>query len=95
MSRSDAMSSALPNQGPVGVPPPRPFLTPTVLNSTEKRLPGGACIPPELEPWKFKVLLAGKYLNVIRACGVKVSGDDGGEAEIHEIDDDVDLASDR
>ncbi|KIJ56274.1 hypothetical protein M422DRAFT_239489 [Sphaerobolus stellatus SS14] len=26
----------------------------------------GACVPPLLDPWKHKVLLAGKYLNVIR-----------------------------
>ncbi|KAG8877739.1 hypothetical protein FRB97_003153 [Tulasnella sp. 331] len=36
------------------------------------RLPGGACIPPLLDAWKQKVLLAGKYLNVIRECGIEV-----------------------
>ncbi|EIW70708.1 gamma-tubulin complex component 2 [Tremella mesenterica] len=36
------------------------------------RLPGGACIPPFLQPWKFKILLAGKYLNVVRECGIEV-----------------------
>ncbi|EIW87341.1 hypothetical protein CONPUDRAFT_45986 [Coniophora puteana RWD-64-598 SS2] len=36
------------------------------------RLPGGACIPPVLEGWKHKILLAGKYLNVIRECGIEV-----------------------
>ncbi|KAI9454203.1 Spc98 family-domain-containing protein [Russula earlei] len=46
-----------------GVPPPRPG---------SGRLPGGACIPPLLEGWKHKVLLAGKYLNVIRECGIEV-----------------------
>ncbi len=35
-------------------------------------LPGGACIPAFLEPWKYKILLAGKYLNVIRECGTEV-----------------------
>lgn len=35
-------------------------------------LPGGACIPPLLEGWKHKVLLAGKYLNVIRECGMEI-----------------------
>lgn len=35
-------------------------------------LGGGAVIPAFLEGWKIKVLLAGKYLNVIRECG---SGD--------------------
>lgn len=46
-----------------GVPPPR---------TGTKRLPGGACIPTFLQPWKHKVLLAGKYLNVIRECGIEV-----------------------
>ncbi|KAF8483402.1 Spc98 family-domain-containing protein [Russula ochroleuca] len=46
-----------------GVPPPR---------AGSGRLPGGACIPPLLENWKHKVLLAGKYLNVIRECGIEV-----------------------
>ncbi|PCH42005.1 gamma-tubulin complex component 2 [Wolfiporia cocos MD-104 SS10] len=39
------------------------------------RLPGGACIPPILERWKHKMLLAGKYLNVIRECGIEISRD--------------------
>ena len=45
------------------MPPPR---------AGSGRLPGGACIPPLLENWKHKVLLAGKYLNVIRECGIEV-----------------------
>lgn len=36
------------------------------------RLPGGACIPPQLESWKHKVLLAGKYLNVLQECGREI-----------------------
>ncbi|KAI0777978.1 Spc98 family-domain-containing protein [Irpex lacteus] len=39
------------------------------------RLPGGACIPPLLERWKHKMLLAGKYLNVIRECGIEITQD--------------------
>ncbi|RSH87478.1 hypothetical protein EHS25_003388 [Saitozyma podzolica] len=46
-----------------GIPPPRPGTS---------RLPGGACIPAFLQPWKHKILLAGKYLNVIRECGIEV-----------------------
>ena len=46
-----------------GIPPPR---------SGTSRLPGGACIPSFLQPWKHKILLAGKYLNVIRECGIEV-----------------------
>lgn len=45
------------------MPPPR---------AGSGRLPGGACVPPLLESWKHKVLLAGKYLNVIRECGIEV-----------------------
>ncbi|KAJ3984346.1 Spc98 family-domain-containing protein [Lentinula detonsa] len=46
-----------------GIPLPR---------SSGGRLPGGACIPPLLERWKHKILLAGKYLNVIRECGIEI-----------------------
>ncbi|CAD6898560.1 unnamed protein product [Tilletia controversa] len=35
---------------------------------------GGAKIPGFLQPWKHKILLAGKYLNVIRECGVEIMG---------------------
>ncbi|KZT55886.1 hypothetical protein CALCODRAFT_484418 [Calocera cornea HHB12733] len=43
-----------------GVPLPR---------QSTGRLPGGACVPEFLDRWKRKVLLAGKYVNVIRECG--------------------------
>ncbi|KAJ3967090.1 Spc98 family-domain-containing protein [Lentinula raphanica] len=46
-----------------GIPLPR---------SAGGRLPGGACIPLLLEGWKHKILLAGKYLNVIRECGIEI-----------------------
>lgn len=36
-------------------------------------LTGGAKIPAFLEPWKHKILSTGKYLNVIRECGIDVS----------------------
>ena len=39
------------------------------------RMPGGACIPPALDRWKHKILLAGKYLNVIRECGIEITQD--------------------
>ncbi|GAA5832026.1 hypothetical protein JCM11251_002792 [Rhodosporidiobolus azoricus] len=35
-------------------------------------LAGGAVLPAFLEPWKDKILLAGKYLNVIRECGIEI-----------------------
>lgn len=46
-----------------GVPPPR---------TPGGRLPGGACIPPVLQRLKSRILLAGKYLNVIRECGMEI-----------------------
>lgn len=49
-----------------GIPAPR---------TTGGRLPGGACIPPLLDRWKHKILLAGKYLNVIRECGIEIPRD--------------------
>jgi len=44
---------------------------------SSSRLPGGACIPLVLEGWKHKILLAGKYLNVIRECGIEVTANQG------------------
>ncbi|GAA6060329.1 hypothetical protein JCM10212_000426 [Sporobolomyces blumeae] len=38
----------------------------------ERGLAGGAVVPAFLEPWKDKILLAGKYLNVIRECGIEI-----------------------
>ncbi|KZV76883.1 hypothetical protein PENSPDRAFT_741190 [Peniophora sp. CONT] len=50
-----------------GIPPPR---------AQSGKLPGGACVPPALEAWKHKILLAGKYLNVIRECGIDIARPD-------------------
>ncbi|KAL7412307.1 Spc98 family-domain-containing protein [Mrakia frigida] len=63
-----SMAQSLSGQAPTrsGVPPPRR----TTVGTSDPRLPGGACVPRFLEPWKHKILLAGKYLNVIRECGV-------------------------
>ncbi|KAK7035772.1 spindle pole body component [Favolaschia claudopus] len=62
-----------------GVPAPR---------SIGGRLPGGACVPPLLEGWKHKILLAGKYLNVIRECGIEIRRDQGhSDDEILTMDD--------
>lgn len=47
----------------------------------------GACIPLLLEAWKHKVLLAGKYLNVIRECGIQISRDYEVPAEDVAMDD--------
>lgn len=58
----DGSTSASSKRSQAGVPPLRP----------NGRLPGGACIPPLLEGWKHKILLAGKYLNVIRECGIEL-----------------------
>lgn len=62
-----------------GVPPPR---------TPGGRLPGGACIPPSLEGWKYKVLLAGKYLNVIRECGIEL------QASQHQVNEQQQLSMD-
>ncbi|KAL8292598.1 hypothetical protein RQP46_001210 [Phenoliferia psychrophenolica] len=35
-------------------------------------LSAGAIVPAFLDPWKNKILLAGKYLNVIRECGIEI-----------------------
>ncbi|KAL4063463.1 Spc98 family-domain-containing protein [Scleroderma citrinum] len=61
-----------------GVPPPR---------TPGGRLPGGACIPPMLEGWKHKVLLSGKYLNVIRECGIEVQAIQSCEEQRLSMDD--------
>lgn len=67
-------------QHQAGVPSPR---------TADGRLPGGACIPPPLERWKKKVLLAGKYLNVIRECGIEISRDpDSTDDEEFSMEDD-------
>ncbi|KIM24993.1 hypothetical protein M408DRAFT_75009 [Serendipita vermifera MAFF 305830] len=64
--RDGSSLSAPSKRHQAGVPPPR---------TPGGRLPGGACIPPFMESWKHKILLAGKYLNVIRECGIEIKGD--------------------
>ncbi|KZT06643.1 uncharacterized protein LAESUDRAFT_146540 [Laetiporus sulphureus 93-53] len=63
-----------------GVPPPR---------TPGGRLPGGACVPPMLEKWKHKILLAGKYLNVIRECGIEI------RRNSNQADDDLSLDNEK
>ena len=41
-------------------------------SARERGIGGGAIVPTFLESWKVKILLAGKYLNVIRECGIGV-----------------------
>jgi gamma-tubulin complex component 2 len=60
-----------------------------------ERLPGGACIPPFLEAWKFKILLAGKYLNVIKECGVEIADWEQKDREIAEQDEDTMVRMDQ
>lgn len=55
---------------------------------------GGAKIPSFLEPWKSKILLAGKYLNVVRECGIDVStviprGTDADDSQRYIMTDDT------
>lgn len=47
-------------------------------------------MPPMLERWKHKMLLAGKYLNVIQECGIEVSKDSS-----HAGDDELSMEDDR
>lgn len=54
-------------------------------NGSRGILTGGAKIPAFLEPWKRKILLAGKYLNVIRECGREVPHDEA--VQLHEMQD--------
>lgn len=53
-----------------GVEPPR-----------SRGLAGGAIVPAFLEAWKTKILLAGKYLNVIRECGIEITAPKGDQLE--------------
>lgn len=62
----------------------------------EKGWAGGAVVPESLEAWKSKVLLAGKYVNVMRECGLHVAREEAGaptsdkdEARLVPIDDDA------
>ncbi|GAA6013257.1 hypothetical protein JCM10207_000834 [Rhodosporidiobolus poonsookiae] len=48
-------------------------------------LAGGAVVPAFLEPWKDKILLAGKYLNVIRECGIEIEVPDDAVAAPGEL----------
>ncbi|GJJ13068.1 hypothetical protein Clacol_007317 [Clathrus columnatus] len=63
--RDGSTSSAVSNPG-IGI------LTTTTIAKQVVVARDGACIPPLLEPWKHKILLAGKYLNVIRECAISV-----------------------
>jgi hypothetical protein len=47
-----------------------------------------SAVPAFLEPLKMKILLAGKYLNVIRECGLSVTDD----TRLAEIERDADIA---
>ncbi|KAF8908113.1 gamma-tubulin complex, DGRIP84/SPC97 component [Gymnopilus junonius] len=64
--RDGSISPGSSKRHQAGIPSPR---------SVGGRLPGGACVPPLLESWKHKILLAGKYLNVIRECGIDMNKD--------------------
>ncbi|KWU44520.1 hypothetical protein RHOSPDRAFT_17761, partial [Rhodotorula sp. JG-1b] len=47
----------------------------------ERGLAGGAVTPAFLEPWEDMILLAGKYLNVIRECGIEVEVPDASSSD--------------
>ncbi|KJA16139.1 hypothetical protein HYPSUDRAFT_193513 [Hypholoma sublateritium FD-334 SS-4] len=77
----DGSTSSASKRHQAGIPSPR---------SSGGRLPGGACVPPLLESWKHKILLAGKYLNVIRECGIEMPRD-----QAHADDDEFSMDDER
>ncbi|KAG8774004.1 hypothetical protein FRC12_002200 [Ceratobasidium sp. 428] len=76
-----AASSSAPSALSAAPPPSALVPRPRVPGG---RLPGGACVPPSLESWKHKVLLAGKYLNVVREWGGDAAGVRNGLKELEE-----------
>lgn len=50
----------------------------------ESGVAGGAVLPRFLEVWEVKILLAGKYVNVMRECGVETN-----DVNFHEASDDL------
>lgn len=72
----DGSSLAAPNKAHGGKAAPSITSAVPAPRQGTNRLPGGACIPSFLQPWKHKILLAGKYLNVMRECGIEVKKDD-------------------
>lgn len=57
-----------------------------VVESPRSRgLAGGAVVPKFLQPWRTKILLAGKYLNVIRECGIEIVVPQGAESRSNEL----------
>ena len=59
---------------------------PTRAEGRDRGVGGGAVVPRCLEAWKTKILLAGKYLNVVRECGIDMRTDAGVVAEDEVID---------
>lgn len=78
----DGSSLASPSKVPGAKAPSIHNAAPAPRQGTN-RLPGGACIPAFLQPWKHKILLAGKYLNVMRECGIEIKkpGEVGAEGD--------------
>ncbi|KAF7294696.1 Spindle pole body component [Mycena indigotica] len=77
----DGSTLSGPSKRRAGVPLPR---------TVGGRLPGGACVPPLLEGWKHKILLAGKYLNVIRECGIEIRRD-----STHSVDENLTMDDEK
>jgi len=69
---------------------------PTRAESRDRGVGGGAVVPRCLEAWKTKVLLAGKYLNVVRECGIDMRTDAGvvAEDEVIDMNDEACVAAD-
>lgn len=69
-NRSTSASSAASSAAAMGKAPVKSFSLDD--RPRERGLAGGAVTPAFLEPWEDMILLAGKYLNVIRECGIEV-----------------------
>ncbi|BGP42846.1 gamma tubulin complex Spc97/GCP2 subunit Alp4 [Rhodotorula kratochvilovae] len=80
--------AAAPGASAAGKAPVRSALAAAVDDRPRERgLAGGAVVPGFLEPWADKILLAGKYLNVIRECGIEVEvPHEAGEGEDGMVD---------
>ena len=48
-----------------------------------------------LERWKHKMLLAGKYLNVIQECGIDINKDSSNTASAVPADSDISIEDEQ
>jgi gamma-tubulin complex component 2 len=92
-SSSAASSSAASSAAAMGKAPVKSFSLDD--RPRERGLAGGAVTPVFLEPWEDMILLAGKYLNVIRECGIEVEVPDAVGSDGQRDDGLVDMQDER